>query len=306
MIHAGSEDAVARLQLYDGADGTIAGFSKRFSEEDIAVRTRLLTAEALFEMAKEYRKTDQAPLADETLAEGRLILEEAITDYPQTEHAPHAEYLLGDLAQELEQYGEALGRYNRVLSAWPNSEFAPRAQLRKGVCLEKMEDFDNAMDAYVELTYLYPKSELVSDAVIRLGQYFYRTEAFAVAGRIFGRFEALHPEHPLAAKTLFLSAQSFMKEAAKNLAEEGKPADAEAGLKAAADGFQKLIDTYDDKDLRAEALYWLADCRMKQADPRHAYMAFKTLTIDYPETKWAKFARGQLVQNEAAFARVQE
>ena len=306
VIHAGSEDAVARLQLYDGADGTIAGFSKRFSEEDIAVRTRLLTAEALFEMAKEYRKTDQAPLADETLAEGRLILEEAITDYPQTEHAPHAEYLLGDLAQELEQYGEALGRYNRVLSAWPNSEFAPRAQLRKGVCLEKMEDFDNAMDAYVELTYLYPKSELVSDAVIRLGQYFYRTEAFAVAGRIFGRFEALHPEHPLAAKTLFLSAQSFMKEAAKNLAEEGKPADAEAGLKAAADGFQKLIDTYDDKDLRAEALYWLADCRMKQADPRHAYMAFKTLTIDYPETKWAKFARGQLVQNEAAFARVQE
>ncbi len=305
VIESAGRAVVATLQLHEGADGSIAGFSKRFSEEDIAVRTRLLTAEALFEMAKDYRKTDQAPLADETLAEGRVILEEAIADYPHTVHAPHAEYLLGDLAQELEKYGEALARYNKVLSTWPDSEYAARAQLRKGVCLEKMEDFDNAMDAYVELTYLYPKSELVSDAVIRLGQHFYRAEAYAIAGRIFGRFEAQHPEHPLAAKTLFLSAQSFMKKADQQTATGAKRTAAE-WLIASANAFERLTDTYDDKDLCAESLYWLANCRMKQLDYQHAYMAFKSLTIDYPESKWAKFARGQLAQNDTVFSKINE
>jgi TolA-binding protein len=307
VAEAAPRDVVASLGLFLGADGTISGFSKRFSEEDIAVRTRLLTAEALFEMAKDYRKTDQDALADEVLAEGRMILEEAIADYPHTEHAPHAEYLLGDLAQELEHYGEALGRYNKVLSSWPDSEFAPRAQLRKGVCLEKREDFDNAMDAYVELTYLYPKSELVSDAVVRLGQHFYRTEAYGVAGRIFGRFEAQHQEHPLAAKTLFLSAQSFLKGADQQKGATGKyDAEGTEMLAEAANAFDKLIDAYDDKELRAEAMYWLGDCRVKQSDYKQAYMAFKGLTIDYPETKWAKFARGQLVQNEQAFSDIGE
>jgi outer membrane protein assembly factor BamD (BamD/ComL family) len=45
---------------------------------------------------------------------------------------------------------------------------------------------------------------------------------------------------------------------------------------------------------------------MKVSDMRNAYMALKTLTFDYPESKWAKFARGQLVQNTQAFDQFQE
>ncbi len=293
----------AQVQVFMGDDGRLATFTKRFSNEDIAVKTRLLMAEALFELAKEHRETGQKSQAEAEIAEGKQILEEAIADYPDTVHAPHAEFLLGNLAQELEKFEEALERYNKVLSNWPDSEFAPKAQLRKGICLERMGDNDNALDAYVELTYAYPRSPLVSDAILRLAQYFYRTKEYEVAGKIFGNFQSRNPEHELAAKALFLSAQSYMKgaEERKTVLEGRYDEKAKSWLTEAIAKFERLLALYEDKDLRAEAMYWLGDCYLKTQDMKNAYIAFKRLTWDYPESKWAKFARGQLVQNDQAF-----
>ena len=70
--------------------------------------------------------------------------------------------------------------------------------------------------------------------------------------------------------------------------------------------FGHLVNTYEDKDLRAESMYWLADCYLKTSDMKSAYQTLKRVTWDYPESKWAKFARGQLVQNAQAFARIDE
>ena len=57
----------------------------------------------------------------------------------------------------------------------------------------------------------------------------------------------------------------------------------------------KLIDTYkDDKSVRPEAMYWLADCQFKNKEYVGSYQTFKKLTWDYPESKWAKIARGRL------------
>jgi TolA-binding protein len=295
--------ATATVLVFMGDDAQLATFTKRFSDEDIAVKTRLLMAESLFELAKEHRDTGQKDLASAEIAEGKQVLEEAIADYPDTIYAPHAEFLLGNLAQELEKFEEALERYNKVLSNWPDSEFASKAQLRKGICLEKTGDMDNALDAYVELTYSYPRSPLVSDAIIRLAQHFYKTKEFEVAGKIFGNFQQRNPEHDLAAKALFLSAQSYMKgaEERKAVLEGHYDGKAQGWLIDSIAKFEKLIATYDDKDLRAESMYWLGDCYVKNGDMKNAYIALKRLTWDYPETKWAKFARGQLVQNEQVF-----
>jgi len=295
----------ALVKVYEGADGALVGFTKLFADEDMAVKTRLLTAEAMFELAKSHRESGQKELAEKEIAEGKAILEEAIADYPNTAHAPHAEFLLANLAQELEKYEEAVTRYDKVISNWPNSEFAPKAMLRKAICQEKVGDFENALDTYVELTYSYPNSPLVSDAVVRLGQYFYRTGKYEIAGKIFGNFQERNPAHELAAKTLFLSGQSYMKGAEERKKTTGGKYDPTAlqWLNEGIERFNKLINTYEDKDLRAEAMYWLADSYMKVQDPKRAYQSFKKLTWDYPETKWAKFARGQLVQNAKVFER---
>jgi len=309
VLRAAATPVVAVLGVYRGDDGRVAGFSKRFADEDVAVRTRLLTAEALFETAKEYRANKQEDMASDALAEGRTILQEAIIDYPHTKHAPHAEYLLANLAQELKDFQEALTRYNRVLSAWPDSEFAPKSQLKKGIVLEESGEPDRAMDAYVELTYSYPGSETVSDAVVRMGQHFYRIERFDISGRVFSQFHVRNPENPLAPRVLFLAAQSFLKGAENAAAkvEKGRTNPKTAEFQAlAVSHFETLIKQYDDKELVSESLYWLGDVSLKQGKMREAYMAFRRLTFDYPESRWARFARGRLAENADVFSKVAE
>lgn len=269
-------------RIHFGSDGKVAVFTKRFKDPEMAVKTRFLMAEALFEMAKEHRKLGQDVQADEEIARGKRILEEALQDYPNTSLAAHGEFLLANLAQELGHHEEAISRYTSIIRIWPDSEFAPRSQFKKGICLEKIENFDEACEQYVRLTYLYPGNSLVPDATLRLANYYYKDERYDVAGKIFARFQAHHPDHGLASRALFLAAQCQTKL---------------EDYKAAIDVLEQLIIAYpDDKDVRAEAMYWVGDAYHRLEDYKEAYRALKKLTWDYPTTKWAKIARGRLTE----------
>jgi len=134
----------------------------------------------------------------------------------------------------------------------------------------------------VRLTYVYPADPLVADATVRLGNYYYQKQSFAIAAKIFFNFQQKNPQHPLAAKALFLAAQCSYKQEAW----------ADAIKK-----FQMVVDEYvDDKETRAEAMYWLGDSMFKSRENVRAYQIFKKLTWDYPESKWAKIARGRLTE----------
>ena len=118
-----------------GADADLVVFSKQFNDPEMAVKTQFLTAEALFEMAKEHRKLGEKKKADEEIARGKAILEEAIRDYPKTSLADQGDYLLANLAQELGNLQEAIGRYVHVISAYPDSEYAAAVAVQKGPLL---------------------------------------------------------------------------------------------------------------------------------------------------------------------------
>ncbi len=282
-----------------GADGRMASFSKRFKDPEMAVKTRFLLAEALFEMAKDHRKLKQDEQSTKKIAEGKRILEEAMRDYPNTSLVAQGEFLLANLAQELDDYQEAIGRYSRVISSWPDSEYASRSQFRKAICLEKMEHYEQACEEYVKLTYLYPNSPLVADATVRLGNYYYTHAKYRTAGRIFARFQDKHPEHELASKALFLAGQSYVK------MENEKAEGVSRNYIDAITVFALLVETYpDDTAICPEAMYWQGDSQFKNRDYVKAYQTFKKLTWDYPSTKWAKFARGRLT--EEVFSRIEE
>jgi len=276
--------------VFFGADAELACFTKRFRDVDMAVRTRFLMAEALFEMAKKHRQIGRAKQADEEIARGKRILAEALRDYPKSSLAAQGQFLLANLAQELGSYQEAITRYARVISIWPESEYAVRSQFKKAICLEKMGDYDTACEEYVKLTYVYPESSLASDATVRLANYYTKKKDYKTAGRIYERFQQRNPSHRLAARSLFLGAQCYfkMKE-----------------YETAIDLFERLVKTYvDDKELRPQAMYWIGDCYYKSRNYVKAYQAFKKLTWDYPADKWAKIARGRLT--EEAFDRFSE
>ncbi len=297
----------ATARVHHGDDGTVLSFTRRFRDDEVAVQTRLLTAEALFEMAKEHRKGGAEELAADQMQEGKMLLEEAIVGFPGSPFASQAEFLLANLAQELEQYEQALERYNRVLAMWPDSEYAPRALLRKAQTLERIGDPVNAADTYVELTYTYPDNVLVPDAVVRLGQLFYRLENYPVAARVFANFERNNPEHSLAPRALFLAGQSYSKGAEERktrLEQERYDRQSQEWLSEAVSVFERLINTYpEERDLRAEAMYWAGDILVKRGDMPGAYQWFTRLRWDYPESNWARFARGRLT--DRAFERLQ-
>ena len=174
-----------------------------------------------------------------------------------------------------------------MIGSWPDSEYAAPSQFKKAICFEKLENYDQACEEYVKLTYIYPEDSLVADATVRLGNYYYKKKSFTIAGKIFYNFQQKNPAHRLAAEALFLSAQCEYKRA------DSKQTDFREAIRR----FGKVVEEYaDEKDVRAEAMYWLGDSHYKAQEHVKAYQTFKKLTWDYPDSKWAKTARGRLTE----------
>jgi TolA-binding protein len=229
--------------------------------------------------------------------------------------------LLANLAQELKKYQEAVILFSNVISNYSESEYAPRSILHKAICLEKMGNTHEASEEYVRLTYLYPKHELSKKAVLRLGNQFYKDKKWGVATRIFLAFQREHPDHKLAGKSMLLAATSqmlMMKEIQDNLKEFLKKNPKTSSQHAPRDPrndnyslaitiYKSYLDTYKtDSKARAEAMYWLGDAYFTTKNHIMAYKSFKNLTWDYPESKWAKIARGRLTSDALVMAEEQQ
>lgn len=328
VVHAvyasadGKELARADIAIQKGADGQVLPFTKRFKDESIAVQTQFTIAESYFELAKRHRQLKQESLARREIAQGKKLLEEAIRDYPRTEARAQAEYLLANLAYEFANDAvdpneqkkfclEAVSRFSDIVATFPDSPYAPKAQYKKALVFEKMGQIDQACEEYVKLSYRYPDNELVAETIARLGQYFLAkgkameeaaekeadankkavaeketSNMYVTAAQVFSRLAVRFPTHHLAGATNVLSAQCYLR---------GKVYD-----KAVA-GFEAVIKNENaDKDHRAESMFWCGQAYMQMPRPdlTNAYRMFKKLTWDYPESKWAPYARGQLATQQ--------
>jgi len=312
------------VEIYKGADGDVMPFTKRFRDPEMAVRTRLTVAEACFELAKKHRKMKQPELAEQQIAEGKRLLEEALQDFPETDLRAQADYLLANLVLELaeetddetdkaKRFSAAVVQFSDIVANYRNSSYAPKAQFKKALALELMGDIDRASDEYVKLAYRWPDNELVPETIARLGEYFFKKgmefvklsdqeqdevqrdvlamqshEPFTTAAEVYSSLGERFPSHKLADKTTVVSGQCFMR--AQKFEDASKT-------------FERLLEKSDvDKDLLAEALYWCGDCYTKEdnLDLKEAYRNFKRLDWDYPASKWAKFARGRLLGDDLA------
>ncbi len=313
------------VTVFKGADGSVAPFTKQFKDPDIAIQTQFTMAEAYFEMAKKHRELGQKDLAKKEIAQGRKLLEESLRDSPKSEARAHADYLLAELSVQfadetedpdakIRHYRDAVNRFTEIVANYPEGAYAPKAQFKKALAFEKMGEIDLACEEYVKLSYRYPDNELVAETIARLGNYFTtknremmekaKAEADIVerekilvqaraaattAAQVFGRLSERFPDHALAWKTLVLSGQCYLR----------------------AENYERAVDTFKGviasekagPDLIAQAMYWSGDAYMKWNKLVNAYRMFKKLTWDYPESVWAKYARGRL--SEDAMSRIE-
>ena len=333
-------DQSHKVTVNRGADGVIEPFSKRFTGDEMAVRTGFTLAECYFELAKKHREMDQESLARREIAQAQKLLAEALATHRDPELKAHAEYLLGNLSQEyadlakneeskMPLYQDALARFSKIPSDYPDSEFASKAQFKTALCYEKMGEIENSVEEYVKLAYKYPEDELIPTVMARLGGYF-QTKGMALkkmgdpfrekedpaskaevlkydelsypeflnAAMVFSKLQERFPEDALAGLSGLRAAQNFMRAHQYDKAIRG---------------FQRVVDNedYDDKDVRAQALYWMGlsyertpvgGWKDEGQNRQSAYSIYRRITFDFPDSKWAKYARGRLA--DPVFARI--
>ena len=219
-------------------------------------------------------------------AQARKLLAEALATHRDEELKAHAEYLLGNLAQEyadlskneeakLPMYQDALARFSKIPSDYPDTEFASKAQFKTALVYEKMGEIENSVEEYVKLAYKYPDDELIPTVMSRLGGYF-QTKGMAFkkqADPFREKEDAESQGRGAATRRAQLSRvpqrRDGLRQACRN-ASRMIPLAGLAGLRAAQNfmrahqydkaiaAFSRVIDNedYDGADIRSQAIYW--------------------------------------------------
>ncbi|MEI6150355.1 MAG: tetratricopeptide repeat protein, partial [bacterium] len=148
-----------------------------------------------------------------------------------------------------------------------------------------------------------------ADSMFRRASELFKEKQYAEAGALFEQAQQRFPYHPMAPKALVTAAQGRMKLQEWKGAirifsgfDAAYPKRVEDWTGATHQPAVQVARAYAEAEkARPEVLYWLGDCHAKLGDDRQAYQTWKRLTWDYPETQWAKYARGGLMDKFQAF-----
>ena len=271
------------LPVVVGTDGLIAAFSKTFHDESLAVETKFRIAESYFELFKSHKTLGREDEKKIDLEAGRRVLREVIEDYPDPKYAPRIVYLLGQFAQELDQWDEAIRSYDVILRQYPDHNLAPDAQYKLAQCYELAGDFDQALEAYVTLAATHPKSPLIPNVMIRISDYFYKNEKYEVAAQVGEKFLERFESHSNAPRMAFRIGQCYFK--AKKYQAAGK-------------SFDKFSDVFPKDPLSADAFFWAGESYRMGGNNRQAFISYNNCRWKHPDSEGAKYARGRLALPE--------
>ncbi|WP_425616614.1 tetratricopeptide repeat protein [Anatilimnocola sp. NA78] len=266
-----------------GTDGLVAAFSKTFNDENLAVETKFRVAESYFELFKSHKTLGRDEEKKIDLEAGRRILREVMEDYPDPKYAPRVAYLLGQFAQELGQWDEAIRSYDMILRQFPDHTLAPDAQYKLAQTYEEAGDFDQALEAYVTLAATHPKSPLIPNVMIRISDYFYKTEKYDISAQVGEKFLERFNAHQHAPRMAFRVGQCYYKN--KKYLVAGKSFDA----------FAKL---FPDDALCADSLFWAGESFRMGGSNREAFIRYNNCRWKHQESEAAKYARGRLALPE--------
>ena len=271
------------LPVAMGTDGIMSAFSKVYKDEDLAIQTQFHIAESYFELFKSHLKLERDEEAQADLAAGRRVLREVKEDFPSPRHAPRIAYLLGQFAQEMQEWDEAIVAYKSIVRNFPEHELAPDAQYKLGQCYEQAEQLDEALESYVTLAATYPKSPLIANVMLRINEHFYNKEEFSVAASVGIKFLERFPNHEWTPRMGFRIGQCHYKDEA---------------YEKAGTAFDEFVKRFPEEELTAQALFWAGESYRMNNDVPNAFRRYNRCRWDFPESDAAKYSRGRLALPE--------
>lgn len=279
----GQLELTLELPVVIGTDGLVAAFTKTFNDEGLAVETKFHIAESYFELFKSHKQLARTEEQQADLKAGRQILREVMEDYSDPKYAPRVAYLLGQFAQELEQWDEAVASYELIIRRYPDHSLAADAQYKMGQCYEKAGDFDRALEAYVTLAATYPNSPLIASAMIRISDYFFKKERFDVAVQVGEKFLEKFPGNEHSPRMAFRVGMCYYKM-------EKYPS--------AGESYDQFVKSFPDDALAADALFWAGESYRLGRNYPEAFHRYNRCRWDFPASEAAKYARGRLTLPE--------
>ncbi len=271
------------LPVVIGTDGLVAAFSKAFNDERLAVETKFHIAESFFELFKSHKSLARKEEELVDLESGRRILQEVMEDYPDPKYVPRIQYLLGQFAQELGQWDDAIDSYEQIINHYADHTLAPDAQYKLAQCHEEKGDFDAALEAYVTLAATYPKSPLISNVMIRISDHFYKAEEYTIAAQVGEKFIEKFEGNQHAPKMAFRVGQCFYK--AKKYTDAGK-------------SFDRFGKQFPDDPLASDSLFWAGESYRMGGATSEAFRRYNNCRWNHPSSESAKYARGRLALPE--------
>jgi TolA-binding protein len=266
-----------------GTDGLVSAFSKTFNDESLAVETQFHIAESYFELFKSHKTLKRVDEQKSDLEAGRRVLREVMEDYPNPKYVPRIAYLLGQFAQELQQWREAIESYQMIVRQHADHPLAPEAQYKLAQCYEEAGDFEQALESYVTLAATYPKSPLIANVMLRISEHFYRTENFKVAAQVGEKFLERFEGHKWAPKMAFRVGQCYYKDK-----KYGK----------AGEAFDRFAKTFPEDALSSDSLFWSGESFRMANNNKEAFVRYNKCRWDFPSSEAAKYARGRLALPE--------
>jgi tetratricopeptide (TPR) repeat protein len=330
-------------RISTGANGLIESFSKRYTDSSTAIKANFTLAECYFELAKMHRTMGEdggengaklVSLSRREMAHAKKLLEEVLANHYDPDQQAHAEYLLGNLAQEFadtavneqvkqENYKDALARFAMIPVDYPDSPFAPKAQYKKALVYEKMKEYEIAVEEFVKLGYKYPNDERIPEAMSRIGGFF--QERGIAAKKQADEFLAKDDD------TSVKKGQELMQQAYRDFRWAGgvfarilrrypqHPLAGLSGIRAGqnymrCEDFTRAIEVleevystpdFDGPGVRAQALYWAGMSYEKMfvssQNPwalMHAAVHYEICRSMFSASEWAKHARGRLASGQ--------
>ena len=276
-------EVTQQVPVVIGTDGLVTAFTKTFNDETLAVETKFRIAESYFELFKSHKQLERTEEQETDLQAGRRVLREVMEDYPDPKYAPRISYLLGQFAQELEDWDEAIRSYELIIRRFPDHTLAADARYKLAQSYEEAGEFDAALEAYVTLAATHPKSPLIASVMIRISDYFYRNEDFEIAAQVGEKFGERFEGHDHASKMAFRVGQCYYKT---------------EDYKLAGFSFDEFAKQFPEDELSADSLFWSGEAYRLANNNREAFRRYNRCRWDYPESEAAKYARGRLALPE--------
>jgi TolA-binding protein len=282
-VEGGTLEQTVEVSVVVGTDGLVAAFSKTFQDESLAVETKFRIAESYFELFKSHKDLGRQEEKRIDLENGRRILTEVMEDYPDPKYAPRIAYLLGQFAQELSEWDDAIRSYDLILRQYGDHALAPDAQYKLAQCYEQAGNFDEALEAYVTLAATHPKSPLIPNVMIRISDYFFKKEMFEIAAQVGQKFIERFESHPNAPRMAFRVGQCYFK--AKQYGAAGA-------------AFDAFTAQFAKDGLAGDAFFWAGESYRMGGNARQAFISYNNCRWKYPDSEAAKYARGRLALPE--------